>query len=191
MSGRWPSGPAPILPRACEGCGETYTPRRDHVARQRFCSRSCAGASNVRASHRMSKSREWNTWAGMKARCYSEGDPSFHRYGGRGIRICDRWLHSFAAFLDDMGRRPPGTTLDRIDNDGDYEPGNCRWATALEQQGGRSTSKRLEFRGRTQTIAAWARELGISDITLGARLGRYGWSVERALTAPVGPRRRP
>jgi hypothetical protein len=78
--------------------------------------------------------REYNSWVSMKQRCYNPLSAKFKDYGARGIKVCDRWLHSFANFLADMGLRPVGTTLDRIDSDGDYQPSNCRWATPLEQR---------------------------------------------------------
>lgn len=74
------------------------------------------------------------SWRGMKSRCINKDDPDFHNYGGRGIKVCDRWLVSFENFLEDMGERPKGMTLDRIDSDGNYEPSNCKWATNVEQQ---------------------------------------------------------
>ena len=77
---------------------------------------------------------EYTIWAGMKDRCYRPRNHKYPRYGGRGISVCDRWRDSFEAFLADMGRRPSrGHSIDRINNDGNYEPGNCRWATAIEQ----------------------------------------------------------
>ncbi len=95
--------------------------------------------------------------------------------------VCDRWL-TFESFLTDMGERPEGTTIDRIDNDGNYEPSNCRWATREEQANKRSTSKIIEHMGRTQTMRQWAIELGVDYHLVANRINR-GWSPHRALTA--------
>ena len=101
----------------------------------------------------------YNTWAHMKRRCSNPNAISFANYGGRGIRVCERWSASFVDFVNDMGPRPEGHTLDRINNDGNYEPGNCRWATGKQQ---RSTSRvrgeRTNTAKLTPTLVRWARE---------------------------------
>jgi hypothetical protein len=128
----------------------------------------------------------------MVHRCSSPNDKDYANYGGRGIAVCDRWMElggqGFLNFVADMGATyEPGLTLDRIDTNGNYEPGNCRWATPSQQTRGRRNTRRLTFRGETKPIAEWCEELGVSYSAVKYRLSR-GWSVERALTSPVHPR---
>jgi len=121
----------------------------------------------------------------MIDRCYNPNATSHSHYGGRGITVCQRWRESFQAFLNDMGARPSsGHSIDRINNDGNYEPNNCRWATHTEQQRNKSNNHLVSFRGRTMCIADWADEVGLSWHVLIMRL-RLGWTVERAMTEPV------
>ena len=129
---------------------------------------------------------EYCTWQNMKRRCYDVTNKSYANYGGRGIKVCDRWCSSFEAFFADMGQRPsPQHSIDRFpDNDGNYEPGNCRWAVRKEQSSNRRVVKLYTFDGKTMHLADWSRELGIKRLVLFKRLKR-GWTVEEAFTTPV------
>lgn len=119
----------------------------------------------------------------MIARCTQPSSPAFAHYQKRGITLCDRW-RQFENFLSDMGERPPNTTLDRRDNDGNYDPDNCRWATKREQGNNRVTNIFFEYRGKTYTLADLARETGVSKEILRARLCRspLPWTVEQAVS---------
>lgn len=130
------------------------------------------------------------TWAAMIQRCDNPNDSGFHCYGGRGIRVCPRWQESFWHFVADMGPKPtPAHQLDRYpNNNGHYEPGNCRWATRSANIRNSRKAARVTFQGRTQCIAAWAIEYGLNQTTLSARLFRSNWTAERALTTPVRPK---
>jgi hypothetical protein len=129
---------------------------------------------------------EYQVWAGMKNRCSDPKSDRWMRYGGRGIRVCERWLDSFENFYADMGDRPgPGYQIDRIDNDGNYEPGNCRWVTRLVNANNKESSRMIEFQGKVQSLSSWARQVGLTKGALETRLNA-GWSVARALTEPTG-----
>lgn len=123
---------------------------------------------------------EFRSWCGMIQRCTDTNHVKYHRYGGRGIKVCDRWLQSFELFFEDMGPRPTGMTLDRINNDGHYEPGNCRWATNEEQANKRSTNRVIEHNGEKKTVSEWAQYIGISYSALQSRIER-GWPLDLAL----------
>lgn len=132
-------------------------------------------------SHGRSLDPIYNVWCRMIARCTGAYCTSYPMYGGRGIKVCDRWLESFTAFLADMGERPTANhELDRIDNDGDYTPENCRWATKKQNARNRRSNRRLSLNGRTQTMVEWAEEYGLKPGTLRSRLWR-GSSLETAL----------
>lgn len=123
--------------------------------------------------------RIWNT---MKQRCTNPNNSHYQYYGARGIKVCARWFHNFQNFLDDMGEPPHGHQLDRINNDGNYEPGNCRWVTRVEQARNKRTNRRLVFDGQSLTITEWAARVGIPRGTIEKRLDQFGWSITQALT---------
>ncbi len=137
-------------------------------------------------THGMSESAEYRIWKLMKSRCLNPNFPKYPTYGGRGVRICDRWLNSFATFYADMGPRPsPYHSIDRFpNNDGNYEPSNCRWATRTEQVRNRGVTRMLTFDGETLPLIEWAERYGIKYITLYMRLEK-GWSIERCLKEPL------
>lgn len=135
--------------------------------------------------HGLSDSPEYGVWAGMKRRCYNSHEERFPRYGGRGIRVCNRWLNDFLLFLADMGPRPfPGATINRKNNDGDYEPGNCNWKTKKEQARNTSRNQMMTLNGQTKCMSEWAEELGIPVQRIWARKEKLGWNDEDALRLP-------
>lgn len=139
--------------------------------------------------HRRSYARAYDVWRSMVKRCCDPKDASYDNYGGRGIRVCDRWLEGVQNFIEDMGEHPEGTTIERIKNDDGYHPYNCRWASKGEQRLNTRRSKFITFGGKTQNVEIWNKELGFSRSVIQARLHR-GWSVEKALTTPQGPAKR-
>lgn len=135
------------------------------------------------------QSKVYRAWRNMLNRCRNPRVPCYPRYGGRGISVCDEWTESFDAFYRDMGDPPEGTSLGRIDNDGDYRAENCRWETEEQQRNNKRSSRFFEFNGERMTLAQWARRLGVTEKLLERRLA-IGWSFERAASTPP-PARRP
>ena len=132
---------------------------------------------------------EYIAWVSMRQRCYSHSYIYWSYYGGRGISVCPEWRWSFQRFFRDMGTRPSSKhSLERIDNNGNYEPGNCKWATRDEQGANRRNNRYLTHDGRTMIIAEWAREYGISQYVLYSRIDD-GWPLDKALSTPVRFRR--
>lgn len=137
----------------------------------------------------ITKIPEYSVWRMMKQRCNNPRHKDYHRYGGRGIMVCERWTVSFVAFLADVGSRPAGTTLDRKDNDGDYTPDNCRWATNHQQHRNKSTNRLVPLAGERVTTTEASELTGISRETIASRL-RRGWSPEKAASTPARPYQR-
>jgi hypothetical protein len=157
--------------------------------------KTCASSTQLRGVRRVHDLfTTYGSWALMKSRCYSPRNPQFEYYGGRGIKVCDRWRNGedgrwgFDCFVDDMGPRPEGKTLDRIDGSKGYEPENCRWATPMEQAFNRHNTILITFRSQALTVAQWSRILGISANMIRKRIDR-GWDIEKALTTKPRKRR--
>lgn len=143
-------------------------------------------ARDKHTSHGLSRSPEYNAWAQMIQRCENPKNPKYPRYGARGILVSPEW-HDFETFYSDMGDSA-GLTLDRIDNDGNYEKGNCRWTTYAQQNSNHSRNRVYSYGGETLTMTQWAARLSIHPTALYYRIERYKWPLSRALTTMKGNR---
>lgn len=151
-----------------------------------YCNQTIKDMPNIQ--HKGTGTKEYRAWSSIKTRCVSGAHISYKNYGGRGIKMCDRWVHSFPNFLFDMGKAPSiQHSIDRIDNDGDYEPSNCRWSTKKEQGNNRRTNIVLTYKGKSKTLMLWCVQLGIDHGTILKRI-RGGWTVSDALSKPVDKR---
>lgn len=124
--------------------------------------------------HGMRRTPTYVSWYGMLSRCRNRNGSHYDYYGGKGVKVCERWL-LFENFYADMGIRPVGSSLDRINGDGNYEPGNCRWATSVQQSVNREYTRKLSFNGETKTIKEWSAVVGLKPATLQYRK-RMGWT---------------
>jgi hypothetical protein len=174
-----------FIPCICS-CGDPFEAERPNLLRGSIV--SCPKRHTiVKHGHTVGRtaSLTYSSYCAMKDRCLNPNAPHYHRYGGRGIRICDRWLgdDGFDAFVDDMGERPSRKhTLERIWNDGPYNATNCKWATRKEQAQNRSTARTHSWNGQEYTLAELSKATGISKDRLRHRICRAGWSVERAVS---------
>lgn len=140
--------------------------------------KSCGHIKGESRKRRGRGTPTYNSWAAMKQRCKYEAGGQYWRYGGQGVTVCERWDASFDSFLEDMGRRPPGTTLDRIDGARGYEPGNCRWASNAEQSRNRSSTILVTIDGQTRCVLDWCTELGLKADTVYKRIQRGASPLE-------------
>jgi hypothetical protein len=167
-------------------CGETTTVRTDWL--RRGLKRSCGclqqeSRGATQRTHGRTGTPEYKLWQGMIKRCVNPRCKSYANYGGRGIKVCERWRSDFAAFASDMGPRPKGGTLERRNNGGHYEPGNVVWATKEEQANNTRSNRLITSGGKTMTLARWAKVTGIGPSTIRFRL-EAGWTPDLALTLP-------
>jgi hypothetical protein len=168
----------------------------ERVVKQRYLmaggTRSCGCLiGQHKRTHGATGTPEFMAWDAMRQRCTNPKFIGFKRYGGRGISVCERW-QTFEAFFADMGPRPSADhSVDREDNDGNYEPSNCRWATKVTQSNNRHSNLQLTFRGETRTAAEWERHMHLPVGIVSTRLKKPGWDLERALTTrPLPPNER-
>lgn len=151
--------------------------------------RSCGCLKTGNPTHNMSKTSEYRIWQGIKKRCYNPKHKQYHRYGGRGITVCDRWLDKakgFANFYEDMGSRPfLKAQIDRIDNSKGYCKENCRWTTNKINCNNQDRNYNITHNGVTRTLSEWASITGIEAETISTRIKKWGWSIEKALTEPT------
>lgn len=182
---RMPNGDRVRIAVAKCDCGELVTAHLYNITHGRTKSCGCLRhdtKTNLR--HGMTDSPIWIVWSGMMQRCYDKRHASYKRYGGRGIVVCERW-HAFEHFLADMGDRPDGKSLDRWPNNGgNYEPGNCRWATPVQQARNTRSNRILTINGTSRPLAEWAEINRINPQTIRTRL-RAGWPVDRAVNDPA------
>ena len=156
----------------------------------------CARSESVRAGkekagyltqHGLSHTKTYRSWIHMLDRCFNQKHPHYVDYAGRGISVCERWRKSFLAFYEDMGERPKGLSLERIDNTGNYEPKNCKWATQFEQTKNMRSNRFITAFGETHHQSEWARIIGMTAEGLWCRLNDLGWSIEKALSTKPRP----
>lgn len=171
-------------------CGNTCEVRRPYLTGQRGCRFQSCGCKKWEGNKRPERrhdSRTYASWLAMRERCNSPNAVGYANYGGRGIKVCPEW-DDFEQFRRDMGERPEGMTIDRVDNNGNYEKGNCRWATPLEQMRNRRSNKMVTINGATKHVQGWDRHFGFR---LGATADRLknGWPPER-LGEPIHEKRK-
>jgi len=167
-------------------CGGTRMVPKARLTRGTTTHCGCLHTRNIEGLGPRRNAPEYNSWVSMRNRCNNPRNQDYHHYGGRGIRVSPRW-GAFKNFYTDMGPSPAGFTLDRIDSDGNYEPGNCRWADSITQNNNSRNCRRITLNGETLTLTQWAARLNIGLPSLIQRL--KNWPLERALTTPKKERK--
>jgi hypothetical protein len=167
------------------GCEMEFVATDVNAGKRRSCGCSRRPSGGHNKTHGLTKTPLHRIWTGMRERCYCQTSSHYPDYGARGIRICERWsgTNGFTNFLADMGPRPPKHQIERIDNNGNYEPSNCRWATVSEQARNRRSNVLVTFSGTTKTLREWCDQLEVKYALVWDRL-TMGWPPERAFSQP-------
>ena len=168
-------------------CGGTKVTRYNNLQTGGTRSCGCTGPIKTAARnfiHGLAYHPSFQCWVDMNKRCHSPSDPSYPNYGARGIEVCGEWRHTPNQFVLDMGEKPQGMSLDRIDNGKGYFKDNCRWTTSEVQASNKRSNVLLEHKGEIMPVSQWAKKLGMHKATLRGRLAS-GWGVERSVTTPV------
>lgn len=175
-------------------CGYKTVVTTGHLRSGHTKSCGCAAIETARKNHTthgMGKTRLYRIWSNIKSRCENPGSSVYERYGGRGITVCDEWRDSFQSFKDwaEENGYKDNLTIDRIDNNGEYSPENCRWATPKEQGNNKRNNHLIEINGETKTLSQWCDLYGLSSDLVKQRINKLGWSPLMAFTTPIGGRR--
>ncbi len=163
-------------------CGKSHIVRADHLHNHNIRSCGCLQRES-KITHGLSRTRSYRSWSLMKARCSNKNVKRYAEYIDRGITVCERWME-FEKFLADMGEKPEGKSLDRIDNNKGYSPDNCRWATSKEQMNNTRGNRWITYKSELKRLHEWALIAKVSTDTFRTRL-RRGWTIERALAHPL------
>jgi hypothetical protein len=166
-------------------CGNETVVASGDLKKKKKSTKSCGclvsdTAREMLKTHGDSNSRTFISWSSMLGRCYNTNSTGYKNWGGRGLRVCDRWL-IYDNFKEDMGTRPESTSLDRIDNSIGYEPSNCRWSTSEEQNNNTRATHKIKLMGKEMSISQWSKYLGIPRSTLSSRILYSRWPVDKAL----------
>lgn len=167
-------------------CGVVKSVRGSHLTGGKTKTCGCYLKKGMNTKHKMCRTPEYKSWCKIKERCNNPKSKDYKNYGGRGIIICPEWNDSFQLFYDHVGRKPSSKhSIDRINNNGNYEPNNVRWSTRIEQNNNSRKNVFLEYNGDRKTIAQWARTIKIDPKTLRTRIKDLKWTTEKALTQPL------
>jgi hypothetical protein len=158
-------------------CGKEFTASGNNLKRGNTKTCGCS-----RGSHKMSDSPEWEAWSAITQRCTNPKNPGFRNYGGRGISVCKRW-RQFENFFVDMGVRPEGYSIDRTNNEGNYEPSNCKWVLNRLQHRNKRSNRMITLKGETRCISEWSEIIGVSPNGLSKRI-KKGWSEDQIMSPP-------